>query len=53
VAIGVLPTTGLPLPMFSYGSNSMIASLFIAGLLIRVARETQESNLIPLPRRSR
>jgi cell division protein FtsW len=53
VTIGLLPTTGLPLPMFSYGSNSMIASLFIAGLLIRVARESQESNVIPLPRRSR
>jgi cell division protein FtsW len=52
VAIGVLPTTGLPLPLFSYGSNSMIASLFIAGLLIRVARETQESNIVSLPRRA-
>ncbi|MHC5928321.1 FtsW/RodA/SpoVE family cell cycle protein [Nostoc sp.] len=26
VATGSLPTTGLPLPMFSYGGNSMIAS---------------------------
>lgn len=53
VAIGVLPTTGLPLPLFSYGSNSMIASLFISGLLIRVARETQASVVIPLPLRAR
>lgn len=53
VAIGVLPTTGLPLPLFSYGSNSMIASLFIAGLLIRVARETQSSVVVPLPLRAR
>ncbi len=34
-----LPTTGLPLPLVSYGGNSMIASLLVAGLLIRVARE--------------
>ncbi|HEY9824220.1 MAG TPA: putative peptidoglycan glycosyltransferase FtsW [Stenomitos sp.] len=53
VATGVLPTTGLPLPMFSYGSNSMIASLFIAGLLIRVAREPHESSVVPLQRRVR
>jgi cell division protein FtsW len=53
VAIGVLPTTGLPLPLFSYGSNSMIASLFTAGLLIRVARETQSSVVVPLPLRAR
>jgi cell division protein FtsW len=53
VAIGVLPTTGLPLPMFSYGSNSMIASLVIAGLLIRVARESEESNVVPMLRRAR
>jgi cell division protein FtsW len=53
VAIGVLPTTGLPLPFFSYGSNSMIASLFTAGLLIRVARETQDSVVVPMPLRAR
>jgi cell division protein FtsW len=53
VAIGILPTTGLPLPLFSYGSNSMIASLFTAGLLIRVARETQDSVVVPLPLRAR
>jgi cell division protein FtsW len=39
VAIGLFPTTGLPFPFLSYGGNSMVASLWIAGLLIRVARE--------------
>lgn len=51
VATGALPTTGLPLPMFSYGGNSMIASLIAAGLLIRVARESSEAEVIPLQRR--
>jgi cell division protein FtsW len=48
VSIGALPTTGLPLPLFSYGGSSMIASLAIAGLLIRVARESQEAEVVPL-----
>ncbi len=48
VATGSLPTTGLPLPMFSYGGNSMIASLVSAGLLIRVARESNEAEVVPL-----
>ncbi len=48
VTTGVLPTTGLPLPMFSYGGNSMIASLVAAGLLIRVARESNEAEVLPL-----
>lgn len=48
VATGALPTTGLPFPLFSYGVNSAIASLLIAGLLVRVAREGNESVLIPL-----
>ncbi len=48
VATGALPTTGLPLPMFSYGGNSMIASLMAAGLLIRVARESSEAEVVPL-----
>lgn len=50
VATGALPTTGLPLPMFSYGGNSMIASLVAAGLLIRVARESSEAEVVPLRR---
>ncbi|PSB03338.1 cell division protein FtsW [Merismopedia glauca CCAP 1448/3] len=51
VATGALPTTGLPLPLFSYGGNSMIASLMAAGLLIRVARENTEAKVVPLPNR--
>ncbi len=48
VSTGVLPTTGLPFPLLSYGGSSMIASLAIAGLLIRVARESQEADILPL-----
>lgn len=48
VTTGSLPTTGLPLPMFSYGGNSMIASLVASALLIRVARESSEAEIIPL-----
>lgn len=42
VNIGVLPTTGLPFPLLSYGGSSVMSSLMLAGLLIRVAIETQE-----------
>ena len=40
VASGVMPTTGLPLPMISYGGSSLISSLLIGGLLIRCAIES-------------
>lgn len=48
VATGSLPTTGLPLPFFSYGINSIIASLLLAGLLVRVARESNTTRVINL-----
>ncbi len=48
VATGSLPTTGLPLPFFSYGINSIIASLLLAGLLVRVARESNITKVIAL-----
>ncbi|TVP68143.1 MAG: FtsW/RodA/SpoVE family cell cycle protein [Nodularia sp. (in: Bacteria)] len=48
VSTGALPTTGLPLPMFSYGGNSMISSLVSMALLIRVARESSEAEVVPL-----
>lgn len=53
VTTGALPTTGLPLPMFSYGGNSMIASLLSSALLIRVAREGSEAEVVPLRKTQR
>lgn len=40
VASGSMPTTGLPLPMVSYGGNSLMSSVFVAGLLIRCSLES-------------
>ncbi|WP_241462923.1 MULTISPECIES: FtsW/RodA/SpoVE family cell cycle protein [Prochlorococcus] len=40
VASGSMPTTGLPLPLISYGGNSLISSLLISSLLIRCALES-------------
>ena len=45
VAAGGLPTTGLPFPLLSYGGSSIIASLFLAALVIRVARESNEAKI--------
>jgi cell division protein FtsW len=46
VTTGVLPTTGLPLPLFSYGGSSIVSSLICAALIIRVARESKEAKVI-------
>lgn len=48
VATGVLPTTGLPFPMLSYGGSSMLASLATAGLLVRSAREINLDAPVPI-----
>ncbi len=36
VACGILPTTGLPLPLISYGGTSLIASCISLGILINI-----------------
>ena len=41
VASGAMPTTGLPLPMVSYGGNSLLSSLLVAGLLVRCSLEAR------------
>uniref|UniRef100_A0A7C4MSR6 Probable peptidoglycan glycosyltransferase FtsW n=1 Tax=Desulfatirhabdium butyrativorans TaxID=340467 RepID=A0A7C4MSR6_9BACT len=40
VALCLLPTKGLPLPLLSYGGSSLIFSLISIGLLMSIARET-------------
>jgi len=52
VATGALPTTGLPFPFISYGGSSMMSSLFVAGLLVRAAREMSIADVIPLNKTS-
>ncbi|MEY4825738.1 MAG: Bacterial cell division rane protein [Cyanobacteriota bacterium] len=44
VASGAMPTTGLPLPLVSYGGNSLLASLATAGLLIRCSLESSDQH---------
>lgn len=51
VATGLLPTTGLPFPLLSYGGSSMVASLATAALLVRAAREINLGEPVPLRRR--
>lgn len=38
MAAGVIPATGIPLPFFSAGGTSLLASCGIAGLLVNLAR---------------
>jgi cell division protein FtsW len=39
VAMGVCPTTGLPLPFISYGGSSLVLSLASTGILLSISRE--------------
>jgi cell division protein FtsW len=48
VAAGTFPTTGVPLPMFSYGGTSILASLIQSALLIRVARESATAPVVQI-----
>ena len=46
VVVGVLPTTGLPLPFVSYGGSSLMGNMAGVGILLGVART------VPGPRES-
>jgi len=39
VATGVVPPTGVTLPLISYGGSSIIATLFMLGVLLNVSRK--------------
>jgi cell division protein FtsW len=40
VALGLLPTTGLPMPFISYGGSSLMLSAFSIGVLLNISAST-------------
>jgi cell division protein FtsW len=40
VALGCLPTKGVPLPFLSYGGSSLVVNLFALGLLLNVSQHS-------------
>jgi len=40
VALGLLPTTGLPMPFISYGGSSLMLSAFSIGVLLNISAHT-------------
>ncbi len=38
MAIGLIPTKGIPLPFFSYGGSSILGSLLMVGVILNVSR---------------
>lgn len=42
VVIGLLPTTGLTLPFFSYGRTNLVLSLLTTGILVNIGSERQK-----------
>ncbi|MGY6530871.1 MAG: FtsW/RodA/SpoVE family cell cycle protein [Cyanobacterium sp.] len=46
VTLGSFPTTGVPFPMLSYGGSSVLSSILLTSLLIRVAIELEPKDKI-------
>jgi cell division protein FtsW len=40
VTLGILPTTGLPMPFVSYGGSSLVFSCFAIGVLLNISAQT-------------
>ena len=53
VNMGLLPTKGLTLPLFSYGRSSMLVTLAWVGMLLRVHHEVVASGRSTLPSEGR
>jgi rod shape determining protein RodA len=37
--LGLLPVTGIPVPLFSYGGTSLVSSIFLLGILNKISVE--------------
>ena len=43
MAIGLLPTKGIPLPFLSFGGSSLLSTLLGIGVLLSISRQSKES----------
>jgi rod shape determining protein RodA len=43
ITTGLLPVTGLPLPLISYGGSNLLSSAFLLGLLLNVGAHQYET----------
>ena len=43
MTVAIMPVTGIPLPLFSYGGSSMIANMLALGVLLNVYMRRQKS----------
>lgn len=46
--MGILPLTGIPLPLISYGSSSRIVMLALVGVMLAISREPRRAPATPL-----
>lgn len=46
MCLGIMPVTGVPLPLVSYGGSSMFASLMSVGLLLNIGRQSSARRAI-------
>lgn len=45
VVIGLIPVTGVTLPLVSYGGSSLLISLFMLGIIVNVMKDKQTNSL--------
>ncbi|MEI8103728.1 MAG: rod shape-determining protein RodA [Candidatus Moraniibacteriota bacterium] len=42
---GVLPVTGIPLPLISYGGSSLVATMCALGLILNIGQKSREASI--------
>jgi cell division protein FtsW len=53
VNLGVLPTTGLPLPFISYGGTALVMNMFAVGIILNIAKRGRDESHDSLRRNRR
>ncbi len=53
VALGIFPTTGLPMPFISYGGTAMIVNSICIGILLNISKQIPETVYARVPKADR
>jgi len=46
--LGILPVTGITLPLVSYGGSSLLSTMMVLGIIVSIGKEEERKQIVEI-----